>query len=236
MFKSMKNSTFIILLLVIAITYIPLGEAVGISPASVEVNFFPGDTKDLTFIIMNNAKESRNITLGFDGKLSSLVEYKQEAYAVLQSGESKRINITLHFPEKLEPGMQRITVVAKEVPFSGAVHGISVFSEVSASIDIKVPYPWDYATISLSGRDANINEPLLFTVAAENLGKRPIEHMVISLEITDSNQQPMEKLIKNVEELAPQEKKDVSFLLKTSLYQPGGYTVVAYGKYNNIIT
>ncbi len=231
----MKRGSFGVFILLLLFINLPAISAIGISPTHLETTFEPGASISFIFTIINSGKTSLNTTLGVGGDIDYIVKYDRDSSYELDPGATKNINITLLFPDKLEPGLHRLSVMAKEIPFGGAVLGISVSGEVGGTLDVFVPYPGTYATLSLRGNNANVGDSVTLTMTASNRGRRPIDNLVAHLDVIDSNNVTFDSFIRNIQHLLPGENRDVSISLDTKKYVAGSYVAMVRGKYNAII-
>lgn len=208
--------------------------AIGIAPSTIELEYLPGRETHIEITVFNTGSSPINASFGFGGPFGSLLLRTPETF-VLEGGGSKRLNVTLRFPEKIEPGDHTIPMSAQELPL-GAASGISVLGSLTGTIHFFVPYPGTYASLTLQSTHANVGEPLLFTLTAHNLGKRPLAHMQGYLFLLDSLHQEVGEFATSITDLLPGESRDVVLTLDTTSYAPGEYLARAYGKYHAITT
>mgnify|MGYP001578883571 CR=1 FL=1 len=230
----MKRGLILLISMLFIIAYTKEISAIGLSPYSLKIPYAAGESVNVSISLINNAKELRNATLQVGGEDAQWVEYPKEYY-FLDAGTSKEIILTINFPQDAEPGMHRISLTAKEMPSSIKGTGISVFGEVSGTIDIMVPYPGTYAQISVSGKNTNVDEPMQLEVNVNNLGKRTIEHMIISVVTYDKNQMELERISEPLESIQPGESRNLKIPLKSQLYHAGDYIAVVSGRYGVLI-
>jgi len=204
--------------------------AIGISPPELKIPFQSGTEKNITLNILNTGESPINATLGFGGKLAKYVKYHQE-YFLIPPESIQTITATIQMPEKMEPGDQIIDFVAKEVPYGEASEGINVFGEIGGRIIIVVPYPTMYATITLQGKDSNLNEPVGLIVTVSNLGKYTIPHLLVSLHTEDLFEQTIDTWKKDVENIGPGQAKTTIVEFDRNKYAAGEYKAFAQGTY-----
>ena len=159
----------LILLVLISIFLINGIYALGLSPGKVETNFVPNQEFFINYRVLGVDSDQKLIIYP-DGELSEYVTIDKTS--VIGPGE---FTVTVKLPDKVDkPGPNFLYIkVLEDIPEGG---GISTRLQVGALVVIYVPYPGSYAEINkFEINDANINEPVIFTVGVSSLGDNDID-------------------------------------------------------------
>jgi len=231
-----KRGWWLLFSVVALLLAIKTTDAIGISPVTTDVEFMPNKAINISFSVLNTGTSPIEVFIAFNGELARYITLHTNSSFPLGPTSSRKIDLTLSLPPKIEPGKNAIEIIAREVP-SAATKGIAAFGAVSGYIYITAPYPSTYATISLQGHDANLHEPITLTTTASNLGKYPIQNMVVVVNTYDNQkQQEKERWATTIPLLNPRETKDLVFSLNPARYEAGTYIARAYGKYHATAT
>jgi hypothetical protein len=198
--------------------------ALGLGPAKREVNFAPNYEFSVDYILVG-VPSNQKLEVYAKGDLSEYVEFDK----INLTGED-RFKATVKLPLNAEkPGPNELFIGVREVVEKGA--GIGARLAVEALITINVPYPGQYAEISLLLRNVNAGEPIPFVVKVNNLGKEDILASA-NIEIY-SGEEKIETLNLGNKYIKTQTKENFAKELETGDYKPGPYKAVAtvyYGK------
>src|SRR3989344_3841979 len=180
----MKRGIFIFLL----IALISNVYAIGIRPASKELNFQPNLKETFRIEVVNNADYDIEATLYLGGDLAQYAVLSKESI-LIKKGQSAVAFYTIKLPENLAvPGLHLLKIGAKEnLPSYVEGTGISARTSVESLLKIFVPYPGKYAEMSFDVNNVNINDPIIFNILLTNLGKEQIQKAKATIEIYESN-------------------------------------------------
>lgn len=164
--------------------------SLGISPAKIYVDFYPGLTTNLTFNIINN--------VGYDtyvaptiiaGELEPYITSIQKESILIPNGGTVSLTFQLKFPQEIEfAGTRFIEVGAVEsgTP-SESGGGIIAKTGVLGRIVLFIPYPGKYLEYSFSGEDIAQNQTVHFTVQFQNKGKQRLNTVTGNIDIYDKD-------------------------------------------------
>ncbi|HLC53692.1 MAG TPA: hypothetical protein VJK03_04055 [Candidatus Nanoarchaeia archaeon] len=217
-----------IVLFLAAMLASPVSALFGISPGKYDVDFKPGETYTFPFKIITDDGVRMELSLG--GDLSEHATISRSS--VVGTAD---VIVTLKLPRKLEPpGMHQLVLVARQAVQGRA--GVALLGGVYGPINVRVPYPEEYAEIAFTSTNANLGEPVTFSLTLTNLGERMLT-TTPSIEIfsaTDSKKKKiLETLSPGVVSLSPLERQQYILVMNTTSYKAGSYlaeAIVPYGK------
>lgn len=162
--------------------------AIGISPATKELNFQPNLKENFRIEVVNNANYDIEATLYLGGDLAQYAVLSKESI-LIKKGQSAVAFYTIKLPENLViPGLHLLKIGAKEnLPSYVEGTGISARTSVESILKIFVPYPGKYAEMSFNVNNVNINDPIIFNILLTNLGKEQIQKAKATIDIYESN-------------------------------------------------
>jgi hypothetical protein len=198
--------------------------ALGLTPAKIEVDFVPKYKFKVDFTVLGGEK---NLLIYADGPFEENVRFDKEN---VSGGQGFTAYVDL--PEETESyGENPLFIRVQEQ--STRESGIGTRLAVGALILIKVPYPGQYAEISkFSLNDANIGEPINFTIRVSNLGQENIAANA-KIEIKNSRKETIKELDLGNKFIESPKEETFTKVLNTSSFRPGTYNstaIVDYGK------
>ncbi len=200
----------------------------GISPGKYDVDFKPGETYTFPFKIITD--DGVNMVLSLGGDLSEYATLSR--LSIIGTSD---VVVTLKLPRKLEPpGMHQLVLVARQAVQGRA--GVSLLGGVYGNINVRVPYPEEYAQIAFISTNANLGEPVRFSLTITNLGERKLMTAPIIRVYSASDlkkKKVLQELSPGVVSLAALESEQFQIEMNTTSYKAGSYfaeAVVPYGK------
>ncbi len=230
-----KQVIIISLLLLICLIKV---DAIGVSPASVNLNFEPNLRTTYTFYAYNNKEAPMYISASVYGELEKYIKLVNSSQKLANPGESVEFKIIISLPSAINvPGISKSYLSISESYPEGRSGGNAIYAigSVSASINIKVPYPGKYATVDLITSNVNVGEQADFKMNVENIGEQYISKAKGELTIQDGD-----KVIKKVyTESIPLESKTTATLTvnwDTTDIPSGDYQAIAVVDYDGLKT
>lgn len=215
----MMRSLFSLLIAFILIA--PVSAVIGVSPPHYQVNFEPGMDKEYRFDFITDP--GTVLTTSVEGDLAKYVTLDKKE---LDGGGI--VQARLKFPKKIDlPGSHVIFITASEV---SSKPGFALAGVIKGRIIVQVPYPEQYAQISLDVSNANVGEPVNFVLRINNLGELDITTAPY-IDIFDSENKKVERLQLPIVTMASIEERDLSIVWDTSKHQAGSYRAVAFADY-----
>jgi len=174
---------------IIFILIFPFVSSLGITPSHLQLDFYPGLSKNFTFKIINNVGYDTYVMPTVSGgDLGEYITAVQKEKILIPNGGAADLTYQLILPKEIEtPGNHNIFVGAVETitpSFSGGA-GIVAITGVAGMITIFVPYPGKYLDIGFSGEDVAINAPVHFTVDFRNRGKVKLNYITGKIDVYD---------------------------------------------------
>ena len=224
---------FCIVFLVVVMAY--FSNALAVSPASMEIDFSPEATYNISLRVTNNGESPIEVRLSFDGEMKNylLLSDPTKETIPIASLASKFVNIMIKLPQVLEKAGKRVAsiTISETQASAGAV---SVLTSITVPISINVPYPGKYAELTVSANDISQHEKPTFDIVIKNLGKEVINSLIGHIEVLDNNK-IIESLVSSAISTKPQNTDKLS--LRSSMkYQSGEYKVFAYADYDGLKT
>ncbi len=214
----------IFVLLFLSILFLSVASAlVGVTPAKTQIDFVPFYKQVFHFEFFG---DDLPLKLSLEGDLAQYAKL-----STLQLDGPGGVNVLLTLPANIEiPGNHRLLVGAEQ--YSGAGVGIGIVGGMRAAIDVKVPYPGQYASVELSTSSVNAGELVPVTYKIYNLGKETLTTQS-TLEIFNAQEVKMDTFSLGESVIEPTHMEDLSRNLNLTHYAPGFYTAkasVAYGE------
>ena len=214
------------------VALIPYVRAIAVSPASINIDFSPGEKYNMTLTIFNNGNSLENLKVSIDGDLSeyaSLSDPRDELISI-DRGETKKIQIMLSLPKDMDrAGKLRLNVQISETTGPGGP--IAILTGISIPITLNVPYPGKYMEISLEPNDVSENEKPSFKATVKNFGVETIGKTIIHVDVYE-NDALREKLSSELLSDIISQGAEFAVLRSSQRYKPGFYHVEAYAVYD----
>lgn len=217
--------TLLLSIVILIVLIWPVNAYIGVSPPSYSVNFESGLTQEFAFrLLSDNPRQDFSISVQGDlAKYVTLDKKKLKGPGV--------VTARLDLPQVVEtPGPHTIYIVVSEDV--GNANGINIVGEMRAHINVEIPYPGKYLEANLLADSVNTGEPVQLKLEVVSKGTENANFRS-KIEIFDSLNESMQTITFPQYEIAPQETKDVSYLVNTSAFLPGRYTAVATIDYDN---
>ncbi|MEK6892599.1 MAG: hypothetical protein AABX07_00165 [Nanoarchaeota archaeon] len=200
--------------------------SVGISPGIYEINFKPNLKQDFSFEIIGDANMKFKIAAEGD-----LAEYTTLSVKTLN--QPGKVTASLSLPKNIElPGVHVLYISAQQQ--SNNKQGISLLGTVKGVIKVRVPYPDEYASVSLSANNANAGKPINFKVKINNLGKNEISAKT-TIKIYDSSNKSVSSLPLGTRLIESLQSVEFESELNTAGYASGFYRAEVIVEYGNKI-
>ncbi len=216
----------IIVLFLLCIFLRPASAALGIGPATQDLNYVPGQTYTYTYhIISDNPDE--DITLYAEGDLAQYVVLSKTS---IKGPES--FTATVSFPSTgVAPGKHQLLIGAREKPSEDSF--ISATINIRAVIYVYVPYPGRYAEIELNIPNVNAGDLIPVEAHVINRGKEKVTANVAIDFYTDGNK--IETMNFEPVELETAEDRYFRKYLNSTGYKPGTYFASARVNYGDVV-
>jgi len=224
-----KKELFLVLFLLMFFIFLKSTKAaIGVTPASFNVDFKPDLKEKYCFNFYTDEYADFEFFLEGDlGKYVNLERKKTEKGAIVCA--------YLSLPKKIDaPGRNVVYVGARQKRNEEDYESMGVMGGVMGSIFVNVPYPGQYAEISLSASDVNLGEDVPVNLNIKSLGEENI-FAVSSFEIYDLNSTSLvEKIELEGILIKPGESKTIKKKITTKNYSAGEYTIKANVFYGGI--
>ncbi len=157
---------FIVFLLVVTLTIVPLVHGFGITPSRLGVDFEANKQQTITFIVIDSLSTD-DYTVVMEGFLK---DYSSIVNKRMENGQSK-FDLSISFPAKLKRGGAYISYVKvfQKTDESGDTVGTAI--GVVGVINTKVPYTGIYGEASLRIADVLVGSDIKLDLEVSNLGQ-----------------------------------------------------------------
>ncbi|MEM5808209.1 MAG: hypothetical protein QW818_03700, partial [Candidatus Aenigmatarchaeota archaeon] len=164
---------FAFILFLISLLLVQNVYAIGISPASMFINFEPNLKKTITYMVINNQNKEIQVNMYVTGELKDYIKLTKTT-DILKAGEVKSFTFEISLPDKLDkPGDHEARIGAIESIPATAGEGATVAARtaVESIFIVRVPYPGKYIQVKLDAKDVNLGQIATFILAISNLGE-----------------------------------------------------------------
>lgn len=221
MFNILKRKYLYLSFLIFLIIKVHTVSAIGISPASIIINFEPNFEKSYTFY---TATED-NIEIYVEGDLAEYVTI--ETNDIAQEGT---FIIKVKLPAEIETPGDNIVFVG--ITEAGEDEGMARGkASIRTPLVIRVPYPEIYAEIGFETHDLNINETTDFIVTLNNFGQVDIDNALAVIDIFNSNEIIVESLFTEEKTVKNKTNETLEAFFNASKHASGTYKAIAHVTY-----
>ena len=198
-----------------------LVQAVSITPPYIRADYVPGQETQYGFYVDRAAKI--DVLLQFDEN-PALAKYVKLIDSA-PNGSARGVTVSVNLPaDVVEPGPNRIYVMALEKPLSSA--GISALAAIRSSITINVPYPGYYFITALSIPTVNQGETADIQLSVLNRGTNNAYKAFARIDVYDADGTTiMRSLTTETKEIDTLQAVLFDTYLPTDTIKPGSYKV-----------
>jgi len=223
---TLKRIAVIMFFFIIAAAYV---NAVGIGQYSNEKEtlYQPASVKVYKFYLFDSSK----IHVSLEGDLA--------AYATINDsnpdGPARNVEVTITFPEYLEPGVHILYLVATQATGPNAAMG--GLASVRTGIRVFSLYPYKHPIFNaVSANDMNINEKGNIGLSITNYGEEMITAASGTITVYDEYNKTIAVLPTDTKSVGPYESQSLNAVLDASMYNltAGIYTAVGNLTYDDI--
>lgn len=161
--------------------------AIILQPPYLTYDFVPGAQYDFSFKVQGSKnEESQDVYVYVVGILNKSIAISPTNTRI-DSGIWTEFIGTIKIPDELEPGTHtnKIIIVQGAPAGGGAVGSVA---GVELLLNVQVPYPGKYATISLVADNIKLGQKQNFVISVNNLGKELLNSVSGDIEILDSKE------------------------------------------------
>lgn len=209
-------------------------QAIGVSPASITLNFEPNLRTTYTFYAFNNREELIYIAPSVSGDLEKYIKVVNSSPQLVKPRGSAEFKVVINFPSALTtPGLTKSYLSISEGFPDERVGGTGIYAitSVSATIAVKVPYPGKYAVVDLITPNVDVGEQANFKINVENLGEQYISKAKGELTIQDGDRL-IDKLYTKSVSIKPKTGVTLTVKLNTTDIPGGDYQAIAIVDYD----
>ncbi len=242
----MSKLIFFLLTAMLFLQLLPAAEAVGISGPKPRFIFEPGLDMNITYIAINSAAETLNISIALevdsnfccadaaeeDGKILQTATITPISVS-LDPAAQGQFNVHIKLPNEIKvPGQHAFLVRATEVRAAGA--GLSASASVRTPIYLFVRFPGKHMDVSLQGPDVEAEGMQTFSVQASNRGTLGIDRLYATINVFDAQNRSVAMLETDEQSLPIDRTAVLEAIWNTTGQSEGLYYAVADVNYDGL--
>lgn len=184
-----KSGGAIVLTICMALLFmiIPSVSAIGISPASTNINFKSGAEQQFTIRVINRDETPARVLMYAQGKFEQNIELSPKILDFGIGETEKQVFVRIKLPSTLQtPGIHESEIVALVLPPNYELKDsptVTATAAVISKIKVFVPYPEKYAEAEVFVQEQNNGQSIEFTVSLKNLGVEDISKIKAKINI-----------------------------------------------------
>jgi len=232
---SLAFPTFI-LIIVISVLFVPITDAIGITPAKMSVNFEPGLKTTLAQKVFNNDHRDLNAVIYARGELEPYIKVIDSLVPVKADEETKEFRYELSLPQDFKkPGLYSAEIIVMELPKSsspGQETSVTALGSVVSELYVRVPFPEKYAEAKLVVETTTIDKPVRFVLLLNNYGSQNIVKAKAHLDILGATYEKIGEAETNDIALATKQDGKIEAQWLNPDIKPGVYHVKGFLDYD----
>jgi len=213
--------------------------SIGISPSRIIVPFEPNMEKSFTYYILNREDTTTNVQIYTTGEFSDYVTLYETSMKI-GPGETGQFTIDFKMPSFItEPGTYDTRIGVVEIVGGngiGAGSSVGAVTGVESQLYIRVPYPGKYISTRLEIGKLVVNEPMIFKIIVDSLGKEDIDSLSGIIKVYDPEKNEITKLDTDIKNLKAGETTELYAKWTPKDLRPGVYKAVAVVNYDGKIS
>lgn len=211
--------------------FIPFVNAIGISPAWIEIPYKPGEEATFEYAVRVGERESNTVKTYASGDFKDMIIIGEET-KTLTPGQWARYTFKIKFPKEPQmPGLHenRLGIVEKSTVERA---GVSVLAGVETRLLIRVPFEGRYLELeSFEIPAGEVNKPVNFYATVISRGKEDVDSAIMHLDIFDSQGQLLAKIKSESVSIKKDQQATLSAQWQTDT--PGPYSAKGFIIYDN---
>jgi len=227
MLKKICKALTILFVLTILTSFVT---AIGISPASFEIPYKPGEEATFEYAVRVGDSESNNVQVYASGDFKDMIIIGEKE-KTLSPGQWTKSTFKIKFPLTPQmPGLHenRLGIVEKS---SAKREGVSVLAGVETRLLIRVPFEGRYLELKkFEIPPGEVNKPVNFYATVISRGKEDIDSAVMNLDILDSQGQLLAKIKSDSVSIKKDQEVTLTAQWQTSV--PGPYSANGFILYD----
>src|SRR3989338_4536018 len=232
---SLAFPTFI-LIIVISVLFVPITDAIGITPAKMSVNFEPGLKTTLAQKVFNNDHRDLNAVIYARGELEPYIKVIDSLVPVKADEETKEFRYELSLPQDFKkPWLYSAEIIVMELPKSsspGQETSVTALGSVVSELYVRVPFPEKYAEAKLVVETTTIDKPVRFVLLLNNYGSQNIVKAKAHLDILGATYEKLGEAETNDIALATKQDGKIEAQWLNPDIKPGVYHVKGFLDYD----
>jgi hypothetical protein len=216
----MRFQWFIVLFLCI-----PLVTAIGVSPASLQFDYAPGQQQSTSVRVINYNAFPIGIEVRSTGVIADSVA--SDDTIILPAGGAAMVPISFTMPVGLRPGRNVNYIFFKERYTSTTQGTFAPRTEVGLTVVLWQPYPGHYAEIAASAESVPQGEDTLMRIYINNLGVEPLVGATATVDVVGPDGVRVDTYTIDNIDLAGNSNTMYSQPLASSQYKPGRYVLAS---------
>jgi hypothetical protein len=230
-----KNLLKTLIFIMLSIVCSSLVLALGVSPATTNINFEPHKTKTVTLDIINSEGKSFTAKVYPAGELAEYITLEQDE--IVFNGEgSKKITFTITLPEYfVSPGLHAGELKIQEIQTQDAKGNLNIKPSLGLvhQIYMHVPYPDKYAEARLMTTNVKKGDDIRFFIKVMNIGIENITKAYADIDIYDADGKHYRNIKTDTKQIATKKVGELIISLNSIGFISGDYSVNATVYYDD---
>ena len=234
--KNKKRVITLLFLFLFLFIIIKNSYSIVITPPYVNIDYIPGERVNWSFNVGGYYEENStmNIIAYPSEELNQTTFITSQQPIPLKNHEWLPVTGYLDLPLDLKPGIHRTGVIVQQEIPKNISQGLVAVIGVEYVIYVIVPFPGKYIDSSLQVQNANVGQPIIFTVILTNLGSETIKDTNILLTIYDKDNKIIANLSDSQQDIKQYDRVEKIFDWPTGNNPFGFYTTLMNLTYDSI--
>ncbi|OIO80235.1 hypothetical protein AUJ84_04290 [Candidatus Pacearchaeota archaeon CG1_02_32_132] len=220
----MKKISLILLFILLATNVF----AIGITPGKTDVDYNPGTSREIEFIVINTDAQDSDFAVLIQGDLNESISVSEVSFKMLAGESEKKLKYKIDIPNSLSPGLHKGEIVVVQLPKKSGTGGafIGAAVAVATQVHVFVLYPGKYAEASLDVLGPDADGSVTFVIPVTSRGDLDLVRVRADIDIYSSLNEKIDSVTTNQIEIKSGERKEVAVVWKGDV-PPGPYRAVA---------
>ncbi len=208
--------------------------ALGVAPGKQIIDFKPGESKELRFMLINNEKQSFKAMISLRGELSEYITLYNSVVDVNENDKEKHFSYTLSMPETFnKPGIHEAEIVITILPtdFGEGRTVVGAYPAVISKVQLRVPYPDKYIEPVFQIYNTDIGDTTDFVLILSNFGMDEIKEAKADISIFNEENEKITTISTDSLSLKPNQLSKL-VAKENLLLGPGSYRAIAILEYD----
>ena len=209
--------------------------ALGVTPASKNLNYEPDRSQTLTLTVRNDEGRAMDAHVHVKGALKEYITLEKESLSFTAAETEKTLSYTIDMPASVEePGVHSTDIIITEkTEEEGGEIALKPNMEVVHMLHCHVPYPQTYAEARMKSSISKDGEPVRIAIPIFNLGENALKDVWVQLTVTDPSGDTVKELKTEPRPLSSKKAGEITLEIPVDGLSGGIYYVKAILHYDD---